>query len=154
MRAVSGTSGAAPVWRDVMMALHAHQPGHAPPVVPGLEQRRIAFQGNIEGPRSEWFLRGTGQAAQIQSPESARRPRIVSPVSGSVYAIDPDIPMDRQKIVATVTGVSTGHRLLLDRRDLGDASAGVAFLAGPGAHRLALVDPVGRVIDQARFTVR
>jgi penicillin-binding protein 1C len=154
MRAVSGTSGAAPVWRDVMMALHAHRPGQTPPVVPGLEQRRIAFQGNIEGPRSEWFLQGTGQAAQMQSPESARRPRIVSPVSGSVYAIDPDIPMNRQKIVAIVTGVSLGHRLLLDRHDLGDAGAGVAFLAGPGVHRLALVDPVGRVIDQARFTVR
>ncbi|MEO8723747.1 MAG: penicillin-binding protein 1C [Sphingobium sp.] len=155
MKAVSGTSGAAPVWRDVMMALHAGRPGKTPSAVPGLEQRRIAFQGGIEAPRSEWFLRGTGQTAQMLSPETARRPRIVSPVSGSVYAIDPDIPVDRQKIVANVTGVAVGHRLLLDRQNLGDASdEGTAFLAGPGAHRLELVDLVGRVVDQVRFTVR
>lgn len=156
MKAVSGTSGAAPVWRDVMMALHASQPGKAPVPIAGLEQRRIAFQGGVEAPRSEWFMQGTGQSGQMLVPDSARRPRIISPVSGSVYAIDPDIPMDRQKIVASVTGIVVGHRLLLDRHNLGDADddARASFLAGPGMHRLALVDPVGRVVDQVRFTVR
>ncbi len=31
MRAVSGTSGAAPVWRDIMLALHQGAPGKPPP---------------------------------------------------------------------------------------------------------------------------
>jgi penicillin-binding protein 1C len=31
MRAVSGTSGAEPVWRDLMVLLHAETPGRQPP---------------------------------------------------------------------------------------------------------------------------
>ena len=154
MKAVSGTSGAAPVWRDVMMALHRNNPGKAPPRPSGLEQRRVSFANAIEPPRNDWFLAGTAQSQQIAAPAAARRPRIVNPVSGSVFALDPDIPIDRQRMGIAVTGAVAGHRLVLDRRDLGDADARPQVLAGPGMHRLALLDPGGRVIDQVRFTVR
>ena len=61
MRAVSGTSGAAPVWRDVMLALHADRPGRAP-AMPGGDRgaRRSPIAGNIEQPRREYFLEGHG----------------------------------------------------------------------------------------------
>mgnify|MGYP002078886582 CR=1 FL=1 len=39
MRAVSGTSGAAPVWREIMLALHRDHPGRQPPRPPGIEAR-------------------------------------------------------------------------------------------------------------------
>jgi penicillin-binding protein 1C len=154
MKAVSGTSGAAPVWRDVMLALHAHNPGKAPPRPAGVEARRVTFADGIEPPRSDWFLAGTAQAAQSSVPMAARRPRIINPVSGSVFALDPDIPIDRQRMGIAVTGAVAGHRLILDRKDLGDADARPQVLAGPGTHQLALLDPGGRVIDQVRFTVR
>lgn len=154
MKAVSGTSGAAPVWRDVMMALHARAPGRAPPMPAGIEARSIRFAGGLESPRQEYFLKGTGQAVQVAAPATARRPRITNPVSGSVYALDPDIPIDRQRLGFAVTGEVTGHRLILDRKDLGDAENSPMVLAGPGVHRLALVDPSGHVVDQSRFTVR
>jgi penicillin-binding protein 1C len=154
MKAVSGTSGAAPVWRDVMLALHANNPGKAPPRPAGVEARRVTFASNVEPPRSDWFLTGTSQSAQTIVPMTARRPRIVNPVSGSVFALDPDIPVDRQRMGIAVTGAVAGHRLILDSKDLGDADARPQVLAGPGAHQLALLDPGGRVIDQVRFTVR
>lgn len=154
MRAVSGTSGAAPVWRQVMMALHAGRPGRAPPVPPGVEARRVAFAANLEPARTDYFLKGTGQAAIAAAPAAARRPRIVSPVGGSVYALDPDIPPDRQRLAVAVAGEVAGHRLLLDRRDLGPADAGIQLLPAPGAHRLQLVDPGGRAVDTILFTVR
>ena len=154
MKAVSGTSGAAPVWRDVMMALHRGQPGRAPPRPLGIEARRVAFNGTTEPSRTDWFLAGTAQAAQAAVPAAARRPRIVNPVSGSVFALDPDIPIDRQRMGIAVTGAVAGHRLVLDRRDLGEADARPQVLAGPGVHQLALLDPSGRVIDRIRFTVR
>ncbi len=154
MKAVSGTSGAAPVWRDVMMTLHRDAPGKAPPRPMGIEAKRVTFAGNVEPPRSDWFLTGTGQSAQAFAPATARRPRITNPVSGSVFALDPDIPMDRQRMGIAVTGAVAGHRLVLDRRDLGDADARPQVLAGPGVHQLALLDPGGRVIDRIRFTVR
>jgi penicillin-binding protein 1C len=154
MKAVSGTSGAAPVWRDVMMALHARAPGKAPPRPAGIEQRRVDFAGGVEPARSDWFLAGTAQTAQALAPESARRPRIVNPVSGSVYAYDPDIPIGRQRLGIAVTGAVSGHRLVLDRRDLGEASARPQVMAPPGPHQLALLDPSGKMIDRVRFTVR
>lgn len=154
MKAVSGTSGAAPVWRDVMMALNADTPGRPPPMPPGIEARPIRFAGNIESPRQEFFLKGTAQPVQIAAPAAARRPRITSPVSGSVYALDPDIPINRQRLGFAVTGEVAGHRLRLDLRDLGDAATAPMILAGPGPHRLALIDPSGHVVDQSRFTVR
>jgi penicillin-binding protein 1C len=154
MRAVSGTSGAAPVWRDVMLALHAGRPGKPPAMPDGVEARQIALPGTREPPRREYFLRGTAQAEMAIAPEAARRPRITSPVSGSVYALDPDIPIDRQRLAVTVSGAVAGYRLILDRKPAGDADAGLQILPRPGSHVLALVDPGGRMIDRVRFTVR
>ncbi|WOF43667.1 penicillin-binding protein 1C [Sphingopyxis indica] len=154
MHAVSGTSGAAPVWRDVMLALHEGRPGTAPAVPDGVEARRIALPGTREPPRREYFLAGTAQTEMAAAPEAARRPRITSPVSGSVYAIDPDIPADRQRLGVAVSGAVAGHRLLLDKKPLGDADAGLQIVPRPGSHILALVDPGGRTIDRVRFTVR
>ena len=154
MRAVSGTSGAAPVWRDVMLALHAGSPGKPPAMPDGVEARQIALPGTREPPRREYFLRGTAQTEMAAAPQAARRPRITSPVSGSVYALDPDIPIDRQRLAVTVSGAVAGYRLILDKKPLGDADAGQQILPRPGSHMLALVDPGGRMIDRVRFTVR
>ena len=154
MRAVSGTSGAAPVWRDVMLALHADRPGRAPTMPPGVEARAIRFADAVEQPRREYFLTGTGMAMVAAAPGAARRPRITNPVSGSVYALDPDIPMDRQRLAVAVSGDAAMHRLVLDRRDLGGAASPPLILPGPGSHRLALVDLGGKVVDQVIFTMR
>ncbi len=154
MKAVSGTSGAAPVWRDVMMALHRDRPGLAPVRPPGLEQRLIRFEGNREPPRRDWFLVGTGQNVQGAAPPESRRPRITNPVSGSVFAFDPDIPLARQRMAVVVAGAGPGHRLLLDKRDIGPADAKPLLLPTPGAHRLALIDVSGKTVDQILYTVR
>jgi penicillin-binding protein 1C len=154
MRAVSGTSGAAPVWRDVMLALHADRPSKAPPMPSGVEARAIRFADTIEQPRREYFLSGTGMNVVTAAPDTSRRPRITNPVSGSVYAIDPDIPIDRQRLAVAVSGDAVTHRLVLDKKDLGDASTAPLILPGPGRHRLALLDLSGKVVDQVMFTMR
>ena len=65
---VSGTSGAAPVWAELMQALHgargggAATPSRAPTPPPGVIAQRVAFGDGIEAARSEWFLKGTEQA--------------------------------------------------------------------------------------------
>ena len=154
MRAVSGTSGAAPVWRDLMLALNANRTVVPPALPPGIERRAIRFANHVEQPRLEYFLAGTAQTEIAAAPRSARRPRIINPVAGSVYAIDPDIPPDRQRLAVGVSGEVTAHRLLLDKRDLGAADSQPQILAPPGQHRLRLVDVGGRVVDQVLFTIR
>jgi penicillin-binding protein 1C len=154
MRAVSGTSGAAPVWRDLMLALNADRKVVAPPRPAGIEQRAIRFANHVEQPRLEYFLAGTAQTEIAAAPQAARRPRITNPIAGSVYAIDPDIPPDRQRLAVGVSGEVTAHRLLLDKRDLGAADSQPQILAAPGQHRLRLIDINGRVVDQVLFTIR
>ena len=154
MTRVSGTSGAAPVWREVMLALSRDRPGRAPQRLSGIEARAVRFAGNVEPPRTDFFLAGTGQTMLAQTPPAARRPHIVSPVSGAVYALDPDIPADRQRIRFAAVGVVAGERWRLDARDLGDAGTSPAILPPPGAHRLTLIGSDGRAQDQVLFTVR
>ena len=154
MRAVSGTSGAAPVWRDIMMALHARSPSREPAPPANVEAVRIAFADGTEEPRRDWFLRGTAQTLIAAAPAAARRPRFTTPVAGSVYALDPDIPIDRQRLGIGVSGAAAAYRVLLDARDLGPADHAPLILPGPGVHRLRLVDLAGRVVDQVMFTVR
>jgi penicillin-binding protein 1C len=119
-----------------------------------VEARAIRFAGNIEQPRREYFLAGTGMSLIAAAPGEARRPRITNPVSGSVYALDPDIPIDRQRLAVAVSGDAVTHRLVLDKQDLGDASNAPMILPGPGRHRLALLDLAGKVVDQVVFTMR
>jgi penicillin-binding protein 1C len=154
MRAVSGVSGAAPVWRDVMLAINSPRDSGAPPRPTGIERVAVRFANAIEQPRTEYFLTGTAQRIIAAAPSESRRPRITNPVSGSVYAIDPDIPPDRQRVVVTVSGAASAARLFLDQRDLGPASAQPQILAPPGQHRLRLVDHAGHIVDQVLFTVR
>ena len=154
MRGVSGTSGAAPVWRDIMTALEAGRP-HARPRAPtGVEQRHVTFTDAREPRRREWFIRGTAQTLVTAVPPAARRARITNPAAGSVYALDPDIPIDRQRLAVAVSGDAAAHRVVLDGRTLGDADGHPLILPGPGLHRLLLVDITGRVVDQVRFTMR
>lgn len=154
MKAVSGTSGAAPVWHDIMQALHQGHPGRAPAPPPGVVMQSVGFENNIESPRREWFLPGTAQTRFGAAPVVSRRPHITNPVSGSIFALDPDIPIERQRLAVQVSGEVAGHRLLLDKKDLGDAAARPQIVAPRGAHRLVLVDPAGRAVDQVLFTIR
>ena len=154
MRAISGTSGAAPVWRDVMIALHQDRAGKQPPRPADVRVQHIALAGLGEPPRSEWFKAGTAQANMAQAPTFARRPRITNPVSGAVYAFDPDIPANRQSLGVAVVGPVENFRLAVDGREFAKAPNMPQLPMIPGSHLLALLDESGRTVDQVRFTVK
>ena len=88
MHGVSGVSGAAPVWRELVAHLHADAPSRAPAPTPGL----VALRG-------EWFLAGTeaspGGAADAGHAQAFG---IEAPRDGSVVLLDPDIPMAAQRL--------------------------------------------------------
>jgi penicillin-binding protein 1C len=89
-----------------------------------------------------------------QAPAFARRPRITNPVSGAVYARDPDIPGDRQSIGGSISGDPGDLSLTLDGRPLAKSGSTYQIPLLPGSHLLALSDASGRKLDQVRFTVR
>ena len=154
MRAISGTSGAAPVWRDVMLGLHRRSPGLQPLRPASVQPGQIDFADLREPPRREWFLPGTAQRQFAAAPGIARRPRIANPVSGSVYAFDPDIPPARQAVGVTITGDAANLSLTLDGKPFAPAVGSPQMPLIKGSHLLALLDESGRTVDRVRFSVR
>ena len=154
MTRVSGTTGAAPVWREVMLALHRIHPGQQPPRPQGVDMQPVSFADAIEPPRTEYFLHGTAQPMVGTVPATGRRARIANPLSGTVYALDPDIPIKQQQIRLTTVGAVSGERLRLDGRDLGPADPAPMVLPAPGKHKLELVDAGGKLLDRSLFTMR
>lgn len=154
MRTVSGITGAAPAWREIMDALASGTPDSAPPAPGGLVRALVHFDSGREADREEWFIAGT-QSAQVRAAApTPSRPRLASPAAGSLIALDPDIPLERQHVLLRAEPASAGLRLRLNDRELGSAAEPQLWTPLPGAHHLALLDANGRTLDQIEFTVR
>ena len=146
MQEVSGVSGAAPVWRALVQHLHAGQPSRQPAPPAGLHAQRVAQPGPLEPARQEWFLAGTGPARAVAS---ARPLGITNPTDGSLYALDPDIPPQAQRI----TFEGEPGTWVLDGRTLG-RGARLRWAPWPGRHELKLLGPDGQALQVVRFEVR
>ena len=134
------STGAAPAWLEIMNYLHASEPGAAPRPPEGVVRAG-----------AEWYLAGTEPAAPLAA--DAPRPRLQSPVAGTIVALDPDIPSGRQSLEFAAQG-GRGLLFALDGRVLGPAAAPLDWEPLPGKHTLALVDESGRSLDAAPFEVR
>ncbi|MET0383847.1 MAG: penicillin-binding transpeptidase domain-containing protein, partial [Burkholderiaceae bacterium] len=178
MHAVSGVTGAAPVWRLVMDAMQrADAPSaregrpqaggagavaapagplrQAPAAPAGLVERQVDFEAQLEPVRSEWFLAGTETAhVALASAAGAAARWIASPDDRSVVAIDPDIPPAVQRLrFETVAPAPPGATWRLDAQRLGTAKP-LPWPPWPGHHLLELVDAQGRALDAVTFDVR
>ncbi len=149
---VSGVTGAAPVWIDIMNYLHRSMPSTAPLQPPDVVRRRIQVAATGET-RQEVFLAGT-DAVLVQEASNPDGARIVCPVSGAVIAVDPDIPRDQQRLFFEARPADALLKWNLDGQVLG--AAGSIFLWSPvnGKHILSLADQNNRVLDSVQFEVR
>jgi len=159
MRDVSGVSGAAPVWHDVMEALHRTQPSIAPVMPTGVERVALSFADDLEPAREEVFLAGTA-LTRVSVGVAARQagmPSIANPADGTVFALDPDIPPAAQRVwfhaqgVAGQTARAVSWRM--DGKALGRGGE-VAWLPWPGRHQVELLDAAGKVVDHIGIEVR
>ena len=150
---VSGVSGAAPAWRDVMDYLNRDHPSRAPSPPSGVVRQAISYQPAVEPARSEWFLAGTESPVIALVPSPQREPKILYPAPSTIIAIDPDIPDQVQRVFFQAQA-GQGLRWQLDGLELGQASADYAWRPTPGPHALALIDADARPIAEARFQVR
>ncbi|MCE1243674.1 transglycosylase domain-containing protein [Oryzomicrobium sp.] len=162
MHDVSGISGAAPVWREIMDWLHRGDPARGraarpsrPPEPPaGLRRQRIRFVPAREPSRDEWFIAGTEQSIIRQAGGQALA-RIAYPADGTVMALDPDIPPSRQRIEFRLSAsADPSWQWTLDGKPFARATAATHWLPQPGRHRLSLIDARGGAIDEVVFEVR
>ena len=163
MHEVSGSSGAAPVWAQVLGYLHRAQPSLAPPPPAGVVQHSVQFAAGqgLDANRQEWFLSGTEQTRFVRDDKAPRTapagdeknfaPRIDSPASGTILALDPDIPPAQQRLWLRAS--SPAVRWRLNGHILG-TGAQLAWLPMPGQHVLEIVDAQGRRLDAVTVQVR
>ena len=152
MRQVSGVSGAAPVWRTLVTALHEDRPSRAPGVPAGVVVTPVRFAQGLEPDRTERFLAGTELAViEGAAGTDARATRfgIAHPRDGSLFALDPDIPPAVQRLVFE----GQPGTWVLDGRRLG-TGASVSWSPWPGRHRLSLLAADGRELQRVHFEVR
>jgi penicillin-binding protein 1C len=150
---VSGMHGAAPVWLDVLNALHQHTPSPPPAPPAGVQRQRVHYADEVEAEREEYFLAGSEQREIVAVRASdSQPPGIVSPLPGSVYAIDPDIPPKHQRLLLRARGVP-GAQWRIDGRPAGQGDA-VPWFPWPGRHRLALLNAQGQPVQTLTFDVR
>ena len=150
---VSGVTGAAPVWRDVMDFLHSHTASRAPKPPGGVMIRQISYKPQLEAPRSEWFLKGTESSTIEMLADTKRISKIHYPDPGSIIALDPDIPEERQRIMFQAQG-SKELYWHLDGTELGVANQDYAWRPIPGNHQLELKGKDGKAVDSVHFQVR
>ncbi|MDD2925843.1 penicillin-binding protein 1C [Rhodoferax sp.] len=173
---VSGTSGAAPVWAAVMSYLHRTRASRAPTAPAGVVQTAVQFAGAaarpaapVEAARQEWFLQGTQQTTFAINTEATQanntrakgqnlsqnpdKPsaRITAPTTGTIIALDPDIPPQHQRVSFAASGDKL--RWLMDGKAFAAGST-AQWLPWPGRHVVQIIGAKGQVLDEIRLEVR
>nr|WP_238587758.1 penicillin-binding protein 1C [Caenimonas sp. SL110] len=153
MHDVSGTSGAAPIWASVMAFLHAREPSRAPSPPAGLTRAWVQFADRLEASRDEWFIDGTQQAIFAMAPAQQRNiaARITAPANGTIVALDPDIPPNRQRLQFSAAGDKL--RWLIDGKEVARGRQ-AQWLPWPGRHKVQIAGERGEVLDEIRIEVR
>ncbi|GGC93336.1 penicillin-binding protein 1C [Undibacterium terreum] len=157
---VSGVTGAAPVWQEVMAYLEGRNRSaagvkartYAPAA--GVVAQHIEYESGVEAPRNEYFLAGTEQnLIRLAKPDDIY-PAILYPTAGMLIALDPDIPPQRQRLRFAAQGIHNG-RWRLDGKPLQAPKNGIYdWMPWPGKHLLSLLDAKGVLLDEVHFEVR
>jgi len=147
---VSGISGAAPIWLEIMRYLHKTEPSHAPSPPDGVV---LATASTLDKrPCTDWFIRGT-EPGVVHYAKAWPLPRITYPPAGALISIDPDIPMPHQKIFFQASGAPNRLKWLLDGELVGEGAM-YSWTPIRGQHRLSLVGADDQAVDTVTFTVR
>jgi penicillin-binding protein 1C len=155
---VSGVSGAAPVWLEIMNYLHRDLRSPPPSKTEGVVAARAVFPAGIETERNEFFLRGTEPSpVEMSARKGAPRliPRIAYPPEGTIIVLDPDIPEENQVIFFEAENSDTNElRWKLNGAPLPPGEEGRRWAPVPGRYKLSLADGRGVEVDAVTFTVR
>jgi penicillin-binding protein 1C len=154
MHDVSGVTGAAPAWAEIMQWLHEERPSRPPRPPDGVVAQAVEFVPAVEPARRAWFLAGTELTRVELLARGSATARIASPANGATIALDPDIPAANQLVIVEGRGADASLALYLDGRLLGTAQRPRRWQPVPGEHRVELRTRDGRVRDTAQFTVR
>jgi penicillin-binding protein 1C len=162
-----------------MNYLHRTQPSRAPQPPVGMVQAAVRFSAKpgtphieaapTEAARTEWFIDGTQQSSFAMHSGAAcasktrstgdycsaninqQAARITAPTTGTIIALDPDIPPQQQRVSFTAQGKNL--QWLMDGKVFAKG-ASVQWLPWPGRHVVQIANSQGLVLDEVRLEVR
>jgi penicillin-binding protein 1C len=123
----------------------------------GVRFPSVVGQPPIEAARMEWLLQGTQQSQFAMKTVSGAEAlphqlaRITTPSSGTIIALDPDIPPHRQRVSFTADGLNV--RWLMDGKAFAKGTA-AQWAPWPGRHLVQLTGVNGEMLDEIRLEVR
>ena len=157
---VSGITGAAPVWLEIMNYLHRATPAVHPKPPVKVVAKEVEFQNNIEPPRDEWFIKGsepttliTGETPVLLNTKY-ETPRIMYPADGTIIAYDPDIPEEHQMLFFEARNSGMKFDWILNNKKIGSFDTLVSWSPKEGKYTLSLTDKQNHIIDSVKFEVR
>lgn len=149
---VSGVSGAAPVWGEIMNRLHHNEYSMEKKPPRGVMRKAVSFAG-IEDDRLEWFVKGT-EFDSVRPVTARTDQKITYPVEGTIIALDPDIPEGQQAVLFESQNEDNTVKWVLNGKNMGGAGSTIVWFPDNGRHTLSLVDNADRVLDAVNFEVR
>ncbi|TGK97217.1 penicillin-binding protein 1C [Leptospira brenneri] len=133
---VSGITGAAPVWRETMDLFHE------------------SLSSKLNRPEEMNLINPTSTSSNESRIEKTKSQRILTPVNGSIFALDPDIPLGRQKILFTFSSYDISYSYYLNDENIGSVRGPYLWEPKKGEYRLQVKDRDGKVISLSSFEVR
>ena len=153
MRDVTGITGAAPTWLNVMNYLHDRFGSGQITPPPNVTQSEVSFPNAVEAPRREWFIADTQPTSSMSGLDDAN-PQILSPAAGTIIALDPDIPAEAQRVVFEASAGASGSDWILDGHELAPVRGALLWTPSPGAHTLSIVHASRNAAQTIEFVVR
>lgn len=154
MRDVSGITGAAPIWLDIMNHLHSLAPSRPPKRPAGVVTTKVRFEKDFESSREEYFIEGTQPVMTVKTHTTHQKPRIVYPQDETLITMDPDIPEALQRVPLRFEPERKRLKWVLNDSYTGVDTHLFLWKPRPGKYVLSIVDDAGKAIDTVSFTVR
>jgi penicillin-binding protein 1C len=175
---ISGTTGAAPIWAEVMSYLHRERSSASPLAPSGVTKQTVELTDEVgdylEAPYRDWFIQGTEQALftlkrfdsqfdkqlAIQSQAESKallgsKAKIAAPTHGTILALDPDIPNAAQQVTlkAEQFGAQQSLYWTINGKSLAHGD-NATWKPWPGQHDISLIDSTGATLDRVNIEVR
>jgi penicillin-binding protein 1C len=153
MRDVTGITGAAPTWLSVMNYLHDRF-GSGQIMRPSdVSLSRVSFPNEVEPPRQEWFVAKTQPTESLNAIDDSN-PQILSPTSGEIIALDPDIPVRAQRVDFEASRGARNSQWILDGHVIAAVRGELLWTPSPGVHTLSIARESGNALQTIQFVVR
>lgn len=155
MQNVSGVSGAAPIWLEIMNYLHSNKTSKPPSFSQNVMKKKVVFPSNIETEREEFFIKGTEpDNLIIVKEESQKNSKITYPLNDMIIAIDNEIPIENQYIIFKYEPLTSEYEWIINGEKTGIRNHIFFWKPESGRHRIAIVDEKNTIVDTAEFLVK